>query len=216
MFTGIIEEIGVVKETRRLGDGQTLRLGLMAGVVTEDLKTGDSLSVDGCCLTVSGLSEAEVVMTVSPETLRLTTLGGVKVGDGVNLERAMRLGDRLGGHWVSGHVDGVGHVRERKKVSDALALRIEAPSEVLRYCVRKGSVAVDGISLTVNDVGEKDFSVMLIAHTAEVTTLGVKGVGAAVNLEGDILGKYVERLLLREPAAPPRIDVEYLRRRDLI
>jgi len=156
---------------------------------------------------------------LSPETAKVTTLGSLKAGDPVNLERAMRLGDRLGGHLVSGHVDAIGTIRARVQEGDALQLTIEAPREVLRYCVPKGSVTVDGISLTLNEVTDRGFRVTIIPHTAKVTTLGIKQVGDAVNLEADLIGKYVERLLPgHESGGRPdiKIDKEYLQKRGLI
>jgi len=156
---------------------------------------------------------------VSPETAKVTTLGSLKAGDPVNLERAMRLGDRLGGHLVTGHVDAIGTIRARVQEGDALQLTIEASRELLRYCVPKGSVTVDGISLTLNEVTDRGFSVTIIPHTAKVTTLGIKQVGDAVNLEADLVGKYVERLFPgHESGSQPaiQIDKEYLQKRGLI
>ena len=227
MFTGIIEEVGVIgrverhvpaglPRTGREALDLSIRIVILAKAVLEDLKVGDSLSVDGVCLTTAQLSATEIMLDVSPQTLRVSTLGDAKVGDGVNLERAMRLGDRLGGHWVSGHADGVGCIRERQVGGDSCVLRIEAPPEVLRYCVKKGSIAVDGVSLTIHDLTEKDLTATIIPHTAKATTLGLKGVMARVNLESDIIGKYVERLVCREEASQPKIDVEYLRKHRLI
>jgi len=215
VFTGIIEELGVVKQIERQ---QTVRLAILAKTVLEDLKIGDSITVNGVCLTVVGFDTSEITVEISPETLAVTSLGVVKVGDGVNLERAMRLSDRLGGHMVSGHVDGVGHIRERRLEGDSYVLCIEGPQEVLKYCVKKGSIAVDGISLTLNDVTERDFTVTIIPHTAKVTTLGLKGVGDGVNLEVDVVGKYIERFLHHEEPKPSggRIDIEYLRKHKLL
>jgi riboflavin synthase len=215
VFTGIIEDLGVVKQIDRQ---KVVRLTILAKTVLEGLKIGDSLTVNGVCLTVVGFDTTEMMVEVSPETLGVTSLGSLKVGDGVNLERAMRLNDRLGGHLVTGHVDGVGRVRERRMEGDSSLLCIEAPAEVLNYCVKKGSIAVDGVSLTINDLTQKDFRVMIIPHTATATTLGLKGVGDVVNLEADLMGKYVERLLFRENAGStaPRIDIEYLRKHNLL
>jgi len=215
MFTGIIEELGVVK---RIDRQQCVRVTILAKTVLEDLKIGDSITVNGVCLTVEGFDTSEITVEISPETLAVTSLGVVKVGDGVNLERAMRLSDRLGGHLVSGHVDGVGHIRERRLEGDSYVLCIESPQEVLKYCVKKGSIAVDGISLTLNDVTERNFTVTIIPHTAKVTTLGLKGVGDGVNLEVDVVGKYIERFLRHEEPKPSggRIDIEYLRKHKLL
>jgi riboflavin synthase len=215
VFTGIIEELGVVKQIDRQ---KTVRLTILAMTVLDGLKIGDSVTVNGVCLTVVGFNTTEVMVEVSPETLGVTSLGSLKVGDGVNLERAMRLNDRLGGHLVTGHVDGVGCIKERRTEGESSTLCIEAPSDVLRYCVKKGSIAVDGVSLTINDLTDKDFMVMIIPQTAKVTTLGLKGVGDIVNLEVDLIGKYVERFLHREETGSPapKIDIEYLRRHNLL
>ncbi len=215
MFTGIIEELGVVKQIDRQ---KLVRLTILAKTVLEDLKIGDSITVNGVCLTVVSFNTTEMMVEISPETLGVSSLGSLKIGDGVNLERAMRLNDRLGGHLVTGHVDGVGRIRERRPEGDSSILRIEAPAEVLKYCVKKGSIAVDGVSLTINDLTDKDFVVTVIPYTAKVTTLGLKGIGDAVNLEVDLIGKYVERFLRlgeTRPAAE-RIDIEYLRKHNLL
>jgi riboflavin synthase len=156
---------------------------------------------------------------VSPETLSVTTLGQLTAGEPVNLERAMKLNERIGGHLVAGHVDGVGTIRSRHQEGNAIFFDIEAPVEILRYCVAKGSITVDGISLTINDVSERGFSVAIVPHTAKVTTLGIKQVNDLVNLEPDLVGKYVERLLQERshlPKTTPVIDKDYLQKRGLI
>ena len=217
MFTGIIEEMGVVKEVTKTRQGSSV--SILAQTVLEGLKVGDSVTVNGACLTVVAFARTEMKADLSPETAKVTTLGSLKAGDPVNLERAMRLGDRLGGHLVSGHVDAIGTIRARVQEGDALQLTIEAPREALRYCVPKGSVTVDGISLTLNEVTDRGFRVTIIPHTAKVTTLGIKQVGDAVNLEADLIGKFVERLFPgRESGSQPaiQIDKEYLQRRGLI
>ncbi len=184
-----------------------------------DLKIGDSVSVNGTCLTVVSRSERDFSVEASPETLSVTTLGHLKSGPPVNLERAMRLNERIGGHLVAGHVDGVGVIRSRHQDANAIILTIEAPPHILRYCVVKGSITVDGISLTINDVSEHGFSVAIIPHTAKMTTLGLKQVNDPVNLESDLIGKYVERLLQErgQISKPPiSIDKDYLQKRGLI
>ena len=193
MFTGMVEEIGVVQGVDRLLP--SVRFKILAKIVLEELEEGDSITVNGVCLTAVSPAASDFTVDVSPETVRMTNLGGLKAGDPVNLERAMRIMDRIGGHLVSGHVEGTGQVRERRQEGNAVVLTLEAPPEILKYCIRKGSVAVDGVSLTINDLSERSFSVSIIPHTAEVTTLGLKGVGAVVNLESDLIGKYIERLL---------------------
>jgi len=217
VFTGIIEEMGVVKTVTKGMSGTGLTI--LAKGVLEGLTIGDSMTVNGVCQTVVSFDPTQFTVDVSPETLKVTTLGMVKAGDPVNLERAMRLSDRLGGHLVSGHVDGVGTVRDRAQDANAIQMTIAAPHEILKLCVLKGSIAVDGISLTINEVTAQGFRVTLIPHTAKVTTLGVKQVGDPVNLETDLIGKFVERLL-REREGLPRqdikIDQDYLSRRGLI
>ncbi len=196
MFTGIVEEIGVVKAIDR--NLQSIRLALLAKRVLEELEVGDSISINGVCTTATALIEEGFTVDLSPETARVTSLGGLKVGDPINLERAMRIMDRIGGHLVSGHVEGVGVIRERKQEENAILLTIEAPSDILKYCIQKGSIAIDGVSLTINHLTDRGMSVSIIPHTAKVTTLGLKAIGSPVNLESDLIGKYVERLLNSE------------------
>ncbi|MBV9285984.1 MAG: riboflavin synthase [Acidimicrobiia bacterium] len=187
MFTGIVEELGSVRDR----DGG--RFTFVADAVVEDLKIGDSVAVNGCCLTAVEIGEGWYRADAVDETLTRTNLADLEPGDPVNLERPVRLADRLGGHLVQGHVDAVGKI-----VTAAPDLRVQAPVDVLRYVVTKGSITVDGCSLTVVDVFDDGFTVAIIPHTAEVTTLGRKGPGDRVNLEVDLVAKYVERLLLRE------------------
>ncbi|MBX3330830.1 MAG: riboflavin synthase [Nitrospira sp.] len=217
MFTGIVEEMGAITVLRKTLAGT--KLTILASTVMGDLKIGDSVSVNGICLTVVSRSERDFSVEVSPETLSVTTLGSFAVGMPVNLERAMRLNERIGGHLVAGHVDGVGTIRSRHQDSNAIVFTIGAPPEILRYCVTKGSITVDGISLTINDVGDNGFSVAIIPHTAKVTILGLKQVNDPVNLESDIIGKYVERLLQERGQLPKptiSIDKDYLQKRGLI
>ena len=199
VFTGIVEEVGQVVGAERLADDH-LRLSLRCATVVEDAALGDSISVAGCCLTVTSLLEdGGFTADLMDETLRATSLGGLTVGDRVNLERAMRLGDRLGGHLVQGHVDAVGEVVTVVEQPGTTFVRMTAPPEVARYLVPKGSVTVDGTSLTVVDVAEDDeattFRVGLIPHTLAVTTWGDRRAGDAVNLEADAMAKYADRLL---------------------
>jgi riboflavin synthase len=188
MFTGIVEELGTVESLERQSDA--VRLTVRAVTVLEDAALGDSISVNGCCLTVTDRTDETWTADVMAETLARTGLGSLAPGDRVNLERAVTAGTRLGGHLVQGHVDGVGTI-----VEVAPDLRVTAPSALLRYLVEKGSITVDGISLTVVQPTADGFTVAVIPHTAAVTTLGTKGVGARVNLEVDVVAKYVERLL---------------------
>jgi len=217
MFSGIVEEIGAITVLKKALDG--VKLTVLASTVMGDLKIGDSVSVNGICLTVVSKTERDFSVEVSPETLSVTTLESYSVGMPVNLERAMKLNERIGGHLVAGHVDGVGVIRSRQQDANAILLAIEAPPNILRYCVVKGSITVDGISLTINELNEKGFSVAIIPHTAKVTTLGLKQVNDSVNLESDLIGKYVERLLQERsqlPKATPVIDKDYLQKRGLI
>lgn len=212
MFTGIIEELGAVKPIEKALNSATL--SILTKVVLDEMAIGDSLTVNGVCLTVVKFDRDSCTMEVSHETLRMTNLGSLKVGDGVNLERAMRLHGRLGGHLVSGHVDGVGTITGRRQEENAGILTIEAPKEILRYCIKKGSVTVDGVSLTINDLNDKQFTVSIIPHTAKNTTLGIKGVGAQVNLENDPIAKYVERFLQAEDLtkSESKINIEFLKK----
>lgn len=201
MFTGIVEERGRVRSVTRHGAGA--RIEIEASTVLEDLKTGDSVAVNGCCLTVVETGEGTWSADVVPETLARTNLAALRAGDEVNLERSLPVGGRFGGHVVQGHVDGTGTVVARTGFEDGSStLRVSAPAELMGYVVEKGSIAVDGVSLTVASVGGSEFSVAVVPHTARVTTLGHKPVGATVNLEVDILAKYVERILhLRDAEA---------------
>jgi riboflavin synthase len=218
MFTGIVEEMGVVQSVEKTLAGS--RLTIMAAKVLSDLSIGASVSVNGACLTVVARTDGSFSMDVTPETLSVTTLGTLAAGAPVNLERAMRVNERLGGHLVAGHVDGIGTIRDRRQDGNAIVLTIEAPREVLRYCIHKGSIAVDGISMTINDVTDRSFSLAVIPHTAKDTTLGLKRVGDALNLETDLIGKYVERLLQERgqgaAPTPPKIDTDYLKRKGLL
>jgi riboflavin synthase len=198
MFTGIVQEIGRVTgvEQRAGAEGaRDVRLEISFATIAADrLNLGDSICVDGVCLTVAERRPFAFIADVSAETLNVTTLGGKREGARVNLEPALRAGDSLGGHWVSGHVDGIAEVLST--VEDARSLRVElsAPRELARYIARKGSVTLDGVSLTVNAVDGVKFSINLIPHTLEVTTLGAVAPGARLNLEIDLLARYVERL----------------------
>ncbi len=193
MFTGIIEEIGSVKSIER--GSISARIEIKAKKVLEGTKIGDSIAVNGVCLTVVKMGLESFTADVMAETLDKTNLGYLKSGEAVNLERALRLGDRLGGHLVSGHVDGIGSILKLEKKEISTIVFIKAPDAVMRYVIKKGSIAVDGTSLTVVDAYSNTFSVSLIPHTLNETVLGRKRPGDLVNLECDIIGKYVDKLL---------------------
>jgi len=191
MFTGLVEEKGQLISLRRGADSALLKI--KAGLIMEGIKVGDSIAVNGVCLTVTSYDVGSFTADVMAETLAKTNLVALQSGDRVNLERALQLGDRLGGHLVSGHIDGVGTIARMERQDIATLITINAPPEVMRYIITKGSVAVDGTSLTVVDHNDNSFRVSLIPHTGHATVLGQKKLGDPVNLEGDMIGKYVER-----------------------
>ena len=195
MFTGIVEELGTVRTVRPVEGGA--RLDVACETVLADASIGDSIAVNGCCLTVVELGDGWWAADAQIETLDRTTLGALAPGDPVNLERPLRLGDRLGGHLVLGHVDGVGEVVKVEPQADgSTRVVVRAPGDLARYLVEKGSVTVDGVSLTITTVSDAEFGVALIPHTLAVTTLGVRNAGDRVNLEADMIAKHVERLLV--------------------
>ena len=194
MFTGIVEEVGTVANLQRGAASAILRIN--AHTVLEDCHIGDSIAVNGVCLTVTSFDSSSFAVDVMHETLDRSSLGALKTGSKVNLERAMAANGRFGGHIVSGHIDATGTIRSIERDDNAIWYTIATPSEVLRYIVEKGSIAIDGISLTVARVDATSFAVSTIPHTNEVTTLSECRVGDVVNLENDIIGKYVEKLLV--------------------
>ncbi|MDH4120124.1 MAG: riboflavin synthase [Deltaproteobacteria bacterium] len=193
MFTGIVEEVGTVLSVT--GDPQGMVLELEAPLASQGTRLGDSIAVNGVCLTVTRLQQARVSFGVAPETLRRTNLGALAPGQGVNLERALAAQGRLGGHFVQGHVDGTGRVTAKTPDGTSLRVRVAAPPEILRYLVEKGFITVDGVSLTLTEVGAADLGFMLVDYTQHHTTLAQLPLGAVVNLEIDILAKYAERFL---------------------
>ena len=195
MFTGIVRELGRVSAL--VGGTTGLRIEIDAPQTAPTTAIGDSVSVGGCCLTAVAASDGRIAFEAVPETLSRTSLGGLAAGDRVNIEPALRAGDPLGGHFVQGHVDGVGAVRSVEAEGDGRRIWIDAHMDLQRYIVEKGSVTVDGVSLTAAELDDKGFAVALIPHTLEATTLGGLGSGDLVNLEVDVLAKYIERLLLR-------------------
>jgi riboflavin synthase len=198
MFTGIIEELGQVRANDRHGDGTRLQIG--CSTVLTDATIGASIAVNGCCLTVVDVTDGAWAADVQPESVERTTLGQLTPGDPVNLERPVRLADRLGGHLVQGHVDAIATVTARVPEADgSTRITIRVPDHLGRYIVEKGSVTVDGVSLTVTDTTDDEFGLALIPHTLAVTTLGIRQPGDTVNLEADVVAKYVERLLTTQP-----------------
>jgi riboflavin synthase len=193
MFTGIVEEKGKVVDFRE--EPQAWRLTVEADAVTRDLSLGDSIAVDGCCLTTAAFHENQVSFDLLGETVRVTSFAGLRAGDFVNLESSLRFNGKVGGHFVTGHIDGVGEVLLFEGRGKDFFLRVRPPEGFMRYLIYKGSIAINGVSLTVAEVDEEGFSVWLIPHTLEVTNLGALRAGQKVNLEFDMLGKYVDRLL---------------------
>ena len=218
MFSGIVEEMGAVQAIEKGLAGA--KFSILASAILDDLHVGDSVSVSGACLTATKIEDQSFFVDVSTETMNCTNLGTIAVGTPLNLERAMKLNARMGGHLVTGHIDGIGTLRTREQDGNAIYLTVEASEDIMRYCVPKGSITIDGISLTINSVTAHSFSVAIIPHTAKVTTIGLKQVGDAVNLESDLIGKYVERLLQTNgtlpPSSAPVIDKDYLQKRGLL
>lgn len=218
MFSGIVEEMGAIQAINKGLAGA--KFSILASLILEDLNIGDSISVAGACLTASQVGDLGFSVDVSTETLKCTTLGTLTVGTPVNLERAMKLDARMGGHLVTGHVDGIGILRAREQDGNAIQLTVEVPEEIIRHCVAKGSIAVDGISLTINAISDRSITMAIIPHTAKLTTMGLKQIGDIVNLESDLIGKYVDRLLQASGALPakpaPVIDRNYLQKRGLL
>ena len=215
MFTGIIEGQGTIGAIRPAGQGK--RLTIEADYALDQTKIGDSIAVNGACLTVVKINGKKFEVDLSPETLAASTFDKAKRGEHLNLERAMRLSDRIDGHLVSGHVDGIGVIEKREKLGNAIMVTIAVPEALSRYIIHKGSIAVDGISLTINTCEPKSFTVGIIPHTAGLTTIGMKQKGDPVNIETDMIGKYVERFTRGESmhnsektTASSGIDMEFL------
>lgn len=210
MFTGLVEEIGTVQSI--LNGAKSASIIIKAKRILENIKLGDSIATNGVCLTVTAFMASSFQVDVMAETMRKTNLNNLTPGSKVNLERALRLGDRLGGHLVSGHIDGVGIIKDFRREDNAIWVSIAAPSNILKYVIYKGSIAIDGISLTVAYVDNEIFKVSVIPHTKEVTTLLTKSIGEEVNLEGDMIGKYIERFLSfkEEPSSTLGVDMEFL------
>lgn len=213
MFTGIVEEIGEVRNIKR--GAKSARLTIKGSVVLQDARLGDSIAVNGVCLTVTDMDTSAQTFSadVMAESMRRTALGTLTVGSRVNLERAMAANGRFGGHIVSGHIDGTGTIREMKREDNAVWVTVDADAGILRYIIEKGSIAIDGISLTVAYVDDTCFKVSIIPHTASETTLLSKKAGDLVNLENDVIGKYVEKLMHRADVPEKtgsRLDADFL------
>jgi riboflavin synthase len=206
MFTGIIEEKGIIKSVKT--EGRSSRIVISAHKILEDMKAGDSINTDGICLTVTGFSANTFTVDVMPETMQRSTIGKMKPGSIVNLERALRLSDRLGGHIVSGHIDGTGKIERIRKDENAVRISITAEDSILKYIVEKGSVAIDGISLTVVSADRHSFEVSVIPFTQAETSIFDKKVGDPINIECDIIGKYVEKLA---SSGKERVDMDFLK-----
>ena len=192
MFTGIIEEISSVNSTNMAGGSGELKI--TAQLILEDAKLGDSIAVNGVCLTITRIAGPEVSFDVSTETLRHSNLGKLKKGSQVNLERALTANGRFGGHMVSGHIDGTGILIEKRDEGNAIIFTFSAPSKILHYMIEKGSIAIDGISLTITGLNNDSFTVAIIPHSLQQTTLGTSRIGVTVNLENDLIAKYIEKL----------------------
>jgi len=215
MFTGIIEGLGKIAASRSSGQGN--RVTIEADFSLDQTKIGDSISVSGACLTAVKIEDRRFEVDVSPETVKTTTFDQAKVGDRVNLERALRFSDRIDGHLVSGHIDGTGIIKQREILGNAIIITIAVGESLSRYMIAKGSVAVDGISLTINSCDAGSFSISLIPYTSQLTTIGLKKRGDRVNIETDMIGKYVERFLSGvfpagkdQSAKRPAVDQAYL------
>ncbi|MBA2873305.1 riboflavin synthase [Thermaerobacillus caldiproteolyticus] len=211
MFTGIIEEVGTIEQMKQSGEAIVITIG--AKKILEDVRLGDSIAVNGVCLTVTSFTNRSFTVDVMPETVRATSLRTLTRGAKVNLERAMAANGRFGGHFVSGHVDGIGEIIRKEPVANAVYYDIKVPKELRKYMILKGSVAVDGTSLTIFGLTDDTFTISLIPHTRAETILGDKQVGDIVNIECDVIGKYVEQFLARkqEPEQRSRITLEFLK-----
>ena len=215
MFTGIIEGLGTIAEIRPSGRGK--RLLIDADFLLDQTKIGDSIAISGVCVTVIIIAGKRFEIDISPETIARTTFATAKTGDRVNLERALRLSDRIDGHLVSGHIDGIGTIKDKKRTGNAIIVVIDVPEFLSRYMITKGSVAVDGISLTINNRARDCFDVSIIPHTAKLTTIGLKKAGDYVNIETDMIGKYIENFIAEKPAnnikketGQPSVDMQFL------
>ena len=211
MFTGIIEGLGTLASIQASGQGR--RLVIESDFDLDGVRIGDSIAVNGACLTAVRIEKHRFEVDLSPETLSTTTFGEARTGDRLNLERALRLSDRLDGHLVSGHIDGIGTIQARERLDNVLIIRVGASKALTRYMIHKGSVALDGVSLTINRCDDHDLDVTIIPHTAKLTTIGFKPLGSKINIETDLIGKYVERFTTTASGGSERstqVDREFL------
>ncbi len=214
MFTGIIEHLGKVTQIKKQADSAVIVVDIAQ--MSKDVNSGDSIAINGACLTVTHIKGSEVSFDVSTETLSKTTIGELKTSDRVNVESSLRIGDKLGGHFVTGHVDGVGAINKKETETGQCTMWFSVSKELANMMIKKGSVAVDGISLTIVDLEEKSFSVALIPYTLEETSLGFKKVGQKVNIETDMLGKWVKRILVTDDKAVSGITEEMLKEKGFL
>ena len=214
MFTGIIEHLGKVTQIKKQADSAVIVVDIAQ--MSKDVNSGDSIAINGACLTVTHIKGSEVSFDVSTETLSKTTIGELNASDRVNVESSLRIGDKLGGHFVTGHVDGVGAINRKESETGQCTMWFSVSKELANMMIKKGSVAVDGISLTIVDLEEKTFSVALIPYTLEETSLGFKKVGQKVNIETDMLGKWVKRILVTDDKAVSGITEEMLKEKGFL
>ncbi|ABS23042.1 riboflavin synthase [Bacillus cytotoxicus] len=193
MFTGIVEELGTVSTMKQSGDA--MKLTIQARFILSDIKIGDSIAVNGICLTATSFTESHFTVDVMPETMKSTSLRMLKQHSQVNLERAMAANGRFGGHFVTGHIDGTGTIVSKKQHYNAIYYKIKMPNHLLRYCLQKGSIAIDGTSLTIFDVDDNSITISLIPHTVSESIIGTKEAGDIVNIECDMIGKYIEQFM---------------------
>lgn len=211
MFTGIIEHLGKVKQVKLQASSAIIVVDI--GPLSDDVNPGDSIAINGACLTVTQIKDSEVYFDVSTETLNKTTIGRLKTSDNVNIERSLKMGDKLGGHFVTGHVDGVGVINKVENEPGQCTVWFSVSEELTNMMIKKGSVAVDGISLTIVEIRDGLFSVALIPYTLEATTLGFKKVGQKVNIETDMLGKWVKRILTVNESTTSGITEDLLKKK---
>lgn len=211
MFTGIIEHLGKVKQVKLQASSAIIVVDV--GTLSDDVNPGDSIAINGACLTVTQIKDSEVYFDVSTETLSKTTIGGLKTSDNINIERSLKMGDKLGGHFVTGHVDGVGVINKVENEPGQCTVWFSVSEELTNMMIKKGSVAVDGISLTIVEIREGLFSVALIPYTLEATTLGFKKAGQKVNIETDMLGKWVKRILTVNESTTSGITEDLLKKK---